>query len=206
VAGARLQALAWVMTRSTVIAAATALASLAFAPSALAELNPPPPDFYTCNTGGGGTICRAQRVEHNAPAPTDITCGDVVLNDQGDVYEDLTRRYDADGNWVERVIRDRWLNAMWSNPVTGNVIPYTQRGITTDRLTVPGDESTIVEKQTGENQYTDPVTHKKVLHVAGQTVFGPDGLLKEAGQQPFIERFVFGDASAFDDLCAALAR
>ena len=194
------------MTRSTVAAAAV-LAALAFAPSAgAADLNPPPPDIYACNAVGGGTICRAQQFEQHEPAPTDVMCGDVGLYDQGDVYQDFTRRYDADGNWVERVIRERWLNAQWSNPVTGNVIPYTQRGITTDRLSVPGDDSTIVEKLTGENQYTDPVTHKKVLHSVGLTIFGPDGLIQEAGQQPFIERYIIGDDSAFDAICSALAR
>jgi hypothetical protein len=194
------------MSRHHLIAAATALAALAFAPAALAELTPPPPDFYTCKPVGGGTICRAQLVRHEDPAPTDVFCGDVQLYDQGDVYQDLTRRYDADGNFLERVIRERWLNAEWSNPLAGLVIPYTQRGITTDRATVPGDLDSIVETLTGENQYTDPVTHRKVLHSVGRTVFAPDGtLLAESGQQPFIERYVFGDETAFDDLCAAVA-
>ena len=51
------------------------------------------------------------------------------------------------------------------------------------------------------------MTHKKVLKSVGRTVFAPDGSLEfSAGQQPFIQRFVFGDPSAFDALCAALAR
>ena len=41
----------------------------------------------------------------------------------------------------------------------------------------------------------------------GRTVWAPDGTLESfSGQQPFVERFVFGDPSAFDALCAALAR
>jgi hypothetical protein len=38
------------------------LAALALAPAALAaDLNPPPPDFYTCGASGQQTICHADR-------------------------------------------------------------------------------------------------------------------------------------------------
>ena len=72
---------------------------------------------------------------------------------------------------------------------------------------MPGDLDSITETLVGENIYTDPVTHRKVLRSVGRTVFGPDGNLEaSSGQQPFIEQFVFGDPSAFGPLCAALAR
>ena len=67
--------------------------------------------------------------------------------------------------------------------------------------------STITETQTGENIYTDPVTHKKVLRSAGRTVMGPDGtLLAESGQQWWVDAFILGNPSVLDGVCAALAR
>jgi hypothetical protein len=192
---------------------AVALGALALAPAAFAgqpprsDLNPPPPDFYTCAATGPQTICRATMDFREDPVVTDVSCPDFPITDQGDVHQDLMRRYDANGNWVERVIRDTWTNSMWSNPLTGDVVPYTQRDITTDRLGVPGDPSTITETQVGENVYTDPVTHKKVLRSTGRTVFGPDGDLEAAaGHQWTVDLFINGDASVLDGICAALAR
>ena len=196
-----------------IIIIAGVLGALVLAPAAFAgqparsDLNPPPPDIYTCQATGTQTLCRASQRFHEDPVITDVDCPGFPIVDQGDVATELTRRYDSDGNFVERTRHETWTNAFWSNPLTGNTIPYTQRTIVTDRATVPGDLDSIVETTRGENIYTDPVTHKKVLKVAGQTVFGPDGSLEfSAGQQPFVQRFVFGDPSAFDALCAALAR
>ena len=201
------------MTKHHLIPIAGLLGALAFAPAALAgqpprsDLNPPPPDIYTCTATGPQTICRASLRFHEDPVTDDELCPAFPVVDQGDVREELTRRYNADGDFVERVTRETWTNSFWSNPLTGNTIPYTQRGIQTDRATVPGDLDSIRSTLVGENIYTDPITHKKVLTSAGRTVFGPDGTLEaSSGQQPFIEKFVFGDSSAFDALCAALAR
>jgi hypothetical protein len=192
------------MRRHVLASLAAGLGVLALAPAAFADLNPPPPDDYTCSTKGGGTICRAQRVEREDPVAIDDLCP-FTFYDQGDEYLDLTRRYDANGDWVSRLVRSRWLDAFWSNPATGATIPYTQRDITTDVLGVPGDPDSITSKQTGENQYTDPVTHKKVLHSAGRTVAGPDGSLEYSGQQPFLDFFTGVDPHAFDSVCAALS-
>jgi hypothetical protein len=205
------------VSRFTRPAVAGVLGALVLAPAAFggqvprSDLNPPPPSDYVCQATADQTICRVTRFNHHDPAPTDIFCGsgadEFEVSDQGDDTDKLMRRYDADGNFVERVDHEVWLNAMWSNPLTGDTIPYTQRQTTTDRLGVPGDESTITETQTGENVYTDPVTHKKVLRSVGRTVFSPEGDLEfGAGQQPFIDRFLYGDPSSFDALCAALAR
>ena len=197
------------MTRSHPITiAAVVLGALALAPAAsAADLNPPPPDFYTCKATGAHTICRATVRFHEDPYVTDVACPGFAITDQGDVMQRFTRRYDADGNFVKRIRHETWTNAFWSNPLNGNTIPYTQRGIITDRAAVPGDLDSITETLVGENVYTDPVTHRQVLKSVGRTVFGPDGSLEaSSGQQPFIERFVFGDPSAFDALCAALAR
>ena len=202
------------MTKHHHILSAGLLGALALAPAAFAgqpprsDLNPPPPDFYTCSATGLQTICRASLRFHEDPVITDIGCPAVsTIVDQGDVRQEFTRRYNADGDFVERVKHETWTNSFWSNPLNGNTIPYTQRGTQTDRATVPGDLDSIRSTLVGENVYTDPVTHKKVLKSVGRTVFGPDGALEaSSGQQPFIEKFVFGDSSAFDALCAALAR
>jgi hypothetical protein len=183
---------------------AVGLGVLAFAPAAFADLNPPPPDIYSCSAKGGGTICRAQLVGHEDPVPIEDLCP-FTFFDQGDEHQILTRRYDANGDWVRRVVRTRWLDSFWSNPATGATIPYTQRSIRTDVLGVPGDPDSITSTETGENQYTDPVTHKKVLHVAGRTVVAPDGSLEYSGQQPFLDFFTGVDPHAFDQVCAALA-
>jgi hypothetical protein len=192
---------------------AVALGTMALAPAAFAGqppssgLNPPPPAFYTCMATGPQTICRASRDEVEPRQPTDVFCPGFEVNDQGDIHQDLMRRYDANGNFAERVIRETWTHSMWSNPSTGDTVPYTQRDITRDVLGVPGDETTITETQTGENIYTDPVTHKKVMASAGRTVFGPDGTLEAAsGQQWAIDAFINGDASVLDGVCAALSR
>ena len=145
---------------------------------------------------------------HEDPVSDDELCPAFPVVDQGDV---ATRSSSAattpNGNFVERVTRETWTNSFWSNPLNGNTIPYTQRGIQTDRATRAGRPGLDPETLVGENIYTDPVTHKKVLTSVGRTVFGPDGTLESSsGQQPFIEKFVFGDSSAFDALCAALAR
>ena len=189
------------------------LGALALAPPAFAgqpprsDLNPPPPDIYTCEGTGEQTICRASLRFHEDPVSEDGLCPAFPVVDQGDVRQEFTRRYNADGDFVVRVKHETWTNSFWSNPLTGNTIPYTQRGTQTDRATVPGDLDSIRSTLVGENIYTDPVTHKKVLKSAGRTVFGPDGTLESSsGQQPFIQKFVFGDSSAFDALCAALAR
>jgi hypothetical protein len=192
------------------------IGALALAPTALAaepapeDLNPPPPDFYTCKPVGEGTICTGNRHESKVAEPQpELVCGSAGdafnIYDNGEVYLRFTRRYDADGNLTRRVNHEVWLSAFWSNPLTGKTVPYTQRGTTTTVLTVPGDFSSAVETQVGENIYTDPVTHKKVLRSAGRTVFGPDGLEFSAGQQWFIDLFENGDTSVLDGVCAALS-
>jgi hypothetical protein len=180
------------------------------APSSLGELNPPPPDDYTCKPVGARTICTVTRHESKVAEPQDeLVCGSgadaFTIYDNGDVESNFTRRYNADGNLTSRVEREVWTNSFWSNPLTGKVVTYTQRGTFFDVLMVPGDLDSIVETVTGENVYTDPVTHKKVAISAGRVVWGPEGLLAEAGPHWDIDMFVFGDTSALDDVCAALS-
>jgi hypothetical protein len=192
------------------ISALALVPAAAAAPPSLGDLNPPPPDDYTCKPVGARTICTVTRHESKVAEPQDeLVCGSgadaFTIYDNGDVESNLTRRYNADGNLTSRVEREVWTNSFWSNPLTGKVVTYTQRGTFFDVLTVPGDLNSIVETVTGENVYTDPVTHKKVAISAGRVVWGPEGLLAEAGPHWDIDMFVFGDTSALDDVCAALS-
>jgi hypothetical protein len=202
-------------TRLTLVAAATgalAIAPGAFAaPPAAQELNPPPPDFLTCKPLGTGTICEGTRqlVKESEPQP-ELVCGSgadaFLIHDNAVLYQRATRWYDADGDLTRRVLHERWKPAFWSNPLSGKAVPYTQTGKITTVLAVPGDFDSATETTVGENIYTDPVTHKKVLRSTGRVVFGADGMLDmRAGQQPFLDAFIDGDMSVFDAVCAALA-
>ncbi|HYZ29577.1 MAG TPA: hypothetical protein VE570_11005 [Thermoleophilaceae bacterium] len=193
------------------IAALALVPAASAAPPALQDLNPPPPAYYTCKPVGARTICTAERVEVKVAEPQpELVCGSGPdawnIYDNGEAHQRLTRRYDADGNLLERVIHEVWLNAFWSNPLTGKTAPYTQRTTITDTLTVPGDFSSAVETTVGEIVQTDPVTHQKVLRSVGRTVIGADGNVEfRSGQQPFLDAFVNGDMSVFDGVCAALS-
>jgi hypothetical protein len=194
-----------------VLGATAAAAAQAQAPPAPEDLNPPPPDFLVCKPLGAGTICTGsmQEVKVSEPQP-ELVCGSgpdaFVIHDNAVLDARVTRWYNADGDLTKRVIQERWSSAFWSNPLTGNTVPYTQTDKITTVLAVPGDFDSATETTVGENIYTDPVTHHKVLASTGRVVFGADGSLDfRAGQQPFIDAFVDGDMSVFDAVCAALA-
>jgi len=191
---------------------AVAIAPAAFAaPPAPEDLSPPPPDFLVCKSLGAGTICTGSFQEVKVAEPqTELVCGSgpdaFVIHDNAVRNADVTRWYNADGDLTKRVIQDRWNPAFWSNPLTGKTVPYTQTDKITTVLAVPGDFASATETTVGENVYTDPVTHRKVLRSTGRVVFGADGSLDfRAGHQPFLDAFVDGDMSVFDAVCAALA-
>jgi hypothetical protein len=196
---------------------AGAIGALAMAPRASSappapdDLNPPPPDFLICKPHGAGTICTGsvQEVKVSEEQP-ELVCGSgeeaFVIHDNAVLDAHVTRRYNADGDLTKGVIQERWDQAFWSNALTGDTVPYTQTDKITTVLAVPGDFASATETTVGENIYTDPVTHQKVLISTGRVVFGADGSLDfRAGQQPFIDAFVDGDTSVFDAVCAALA-
>lgn len=192
------------------IAALALVPAASAAPPVLGDLNPPPPDFYTCTPVGARTICTATLHESKVAEPqTELVCGSgadaFTIYDNGDVESRFTRRYNADGDLTSRVEHQVWTNSFWSNPLTGKIVTYTQRATFFDVLTVPGDFGSTVETIVGENIYTDPVTHKKVLRSAGRVVFGPGGLLAESGPHWDIDMFEFGDTSVLDAVCAALS-
>jgi hypothetical protein len=196
---------------------AGAIGALALASGALAaepapeDLNPPPPAFLTCKALGAGTICSGARELVKEPElQPELVCGSgadaFIIHDNATLNARATRWYDADGNLTRRVLWERWKPAFFSNPLSGKTVPYTQTNKITTVLAVPGDFASATETIVGENIYTDPVTHRKVLRSTGRSVFGADGELDfRAGQQPFLDAFVEGDMSVFDELCAALA-
>jgi hypothetical protein len=196
---------------------AGAISALALVPAAQAaqpatdELNPPPPSFLTCKAAGARTICSATlHLVMESEEQPELVCGSGAdafhIYDQGEIYQRVTRWYDADGNLTRRVLHERWTPAWWSNPLTGATVPYTQTNTITTVLAVPGDFDSATTTIVGENIYTDPETHKKVLRSVGRQVVGADGTLDfRAGQQPFLDAFVDGDMSVFDAVCAALA-
>jgi hypothetical protein len=196
------------------VVAASVVGALATAPGASAaqpatqELNPPPPDGYTCKAVGSGTICTGSFPEDVfEPA---IECGsgaDAFLTyDDSHLDRRATRWYDRDGNLTRRVFHDKWVDAQWTNPLNGRIVPYHQNDKITDVLVVPGDLSTARETTVGNNIMVDPVTKKKVLQATGRTVIGADGTVEfRSGKQPFLDAFVDGDMSVFDHVCAALA-
>jgi hypothetical protein len=196
---------------------AGAIGALALVPAAHAgqpatdELNPPPPDFLSCKATGTKTICTGTQVMvKESELQPELVCGSGAdafnIYDQGVIHQRATRWYNADGNLTRRFIYERWAPAYWSNPLNGKTVPYTQMNKLTTVLTVPGDFDSAIETTVGENIYTNPETHKKILHVSGRVVFGADGTLEfRSGKQPFLDAFIDGDMSVFDGVCAALS-
>ena len=120
-----------------------------------------------------------------AAAPTRSTS-----TTRASIYQRVTRWYNADGDLTRRVIRERWKPAWWSNPLTGKTVPYTQNQKITTVLAVPGDFDSATETMVGENIYTDPVTHRKVLQSTGRVVFGADGDARLPGGTAVVPRRV----------------
>ena len=151
---------------------AGAIGALALAPGAVAaqpapeDLNPPPPDFLTCKPLGAGTICSGSchevKVSEEQP---ELVCGSgpdaFVIHDKGDLDQRATRWYNADGDLTRRVLHERWKQALWSNPLTGKTVPYTQTDKITTVLAVPGDFDSATETIVGENVYTDPIRTRR---------------------------------------------
>jgi hypothetical protein len=194
------------------IAAAVGLITLV--PAALAgkpvsqTLNPPAPDFYTCQPTGSGTICHGSRTFVEDPYDTEIPCGSganaFTIWDQGIVDQVATRYYDADGNLTRRVVHEDWRPGQFSNPLTGATVPYRQTGNITDVLATPGDFGSATETVTGQNNFT-VAGHGVVLHNSGRTVTAPDGTIEfSSGKQNIADYFDNGNTAVLGELCGAL--
>jgi hypothetical protein len=99
-------------------------------------------------------------------------------------HQRLTFWYDGAGN-LERILNhERWTSAMWSNPLSGATVPYTQSSVITTVLAVPGDFSSATETTVGEVIFTDPQTGKKVLRSVGRAVVAPSQSLLTYTAEP----------------------
>jgi len=173
-------------------------------------LNPPAPEFYDCIAVGGGTICHGSRVFENPAAPTDVFCGSGAdmfeVYDQGIVHQLASRYYDRDGNLTKRVVQERWTDAQWSNPLSGEVVPYIQTNTSTDVLAIPGDFASSTLTNRGQNIYWASDGGKPIMLSVGRAIFGPgDELIGFSGHQWAVSAFYLGDPSVLDDVCSALS-
>jgi hypothetical protein len=184
-------------------------ASATAGPPVTPTLNPPPLDFYTCNTVGNGTICHGSRTLTVDPYDTEIVCGSGAsafdIWDQGIAVDQVaTRYYDADGNLTRRVVHEDWRPGQFSNPLTGAVVPYRQTSNIVDVLAVPGDFGSATETQTGQNNFTVG-GHGIVLQNSGRVVTAPDGTVEfSSGKQNIADYFDNGNAAVLDELCSVL--
>jgi hypothetical protein len=165
---------------------------------------------WNCQTVGGGTICRSFEVEVVGPKEDpNIVCGSgsgaFHIFDQWVDNQTRTVWLDENGNVTKYTDHDVYSFGQWSNPVTGEVVPYTERSVETIVWAVPGDDSTATQTFTGENIYRLPTGGQFVLQAVGRQVFNSDGdLLSSHGPNAFIDGLVEGDPHAFDEVCAAL--
>ena len=191
------------------ILAATAAVATAFAVAAPAQaavdldnLNPPPPDWYTCKATGDGAVCHGTHSGGHVGAP-DGSCpqGFDILEDAF-AYERAKRVYDRNGDLVERVLHDQWRHDPQNiiyNSVTGKSVPYWGSGNERDTFGVPGDFDTITARTSG-NGYTVTVPGVGLLiKDAGRLDFAPDGSVIEMTGPKML---FLGQV---DKLCAALA-
>jgi hypothetical protein len=196
----------------TIIGAALGLAlllpqpTLAGQPVDPSTLNPVPPDFYTCMATGGGTVCQGDRIEVNDPAPTDVSCPGFPIFDQSILHQHATRFYDRDLNLTRRIIHERWLDASWSNPLSGRRAPYAQTDNIVSDLTVPGDLGTAIESMTGETIVRTESGNKVLVGTGRVVINDADGsLVSSAGKQWTVDLFFLNDRTVLDAVCAALA-
>jgi hypothetical protein len=158
---------------------------------------------------GSGTICRADVPFSYGPVDTGITCGSGTgafdIFDTGVAVENRTRIYDQNGDLTKRVVDIRYSFGQWSNPLTGAVVSYTEHGVETYVLAVPGVPKTATLTITGENMFKAG-NGAPVFIAAGRQVFNFDmsELYSSAGRNDFIAAFFQGDTDAFDAACAAL--
>ena len=185
---------------------ATAGALVTAAPAQAASNGPDQSDF-ACRQVADGTVCDGSWIFEVPPGPSDLVCGDgagaFTVWDQGIAHSRLTIWLDHSDAITRLVSDDRWTSAMWSNPLTGKTLPYTQQGVSTVDWGVAGDDATATVTVRGEVVFTDPATHQMVQTNVGRVVFSltTGELLASAGKQPL---FAPDRAAALEAACGAL--
>ena len=205
------------LSKLTPALAAAAIGVLAMSPGAVAappspqDLNPAPPDFYSCKTLGAGTICTGDVHEVKVSEPQhELVCG----SGRRCVRDPRQRR----GGLALHALVQRRRQPHQAGGARGvDRRLLEQPALRQDRAVHParqvhdtcspcrGTSPRPSRRQVGENIYTDPVTHKKVLHSVGRTVYGPDGPGVRVGTATVHRRVRHGDMSVFDPICAALS-
>jgi hypothetical protein len=164
-------------------------------------LNPAPPDFYSCLTGGGGTVCHGT-TSGGYQGQERGTCpqGFDILED-GFIEETAKRVYDRNGDLVRRVRHDRWdrrAGNVLYNSATGTSMPYITATTSTDVLATPGDFDSVTTTVTGIS-YAVPAAGGLLALDSGLFVFDAfESLVVAHGPQTMILGHI-------DKLCAELA-
>jgi len=169
------------------------------------------PQGASCQTVGGGAICRSSEVIIAAgPVDTGIVCGNGadafdIFDESGVHNEARTEWYDENWNLTFRQDHDVYSLGHWSNPTTGATVSYTQHNVEINRLPVPGDFSSATTTFYGENIYR-PATGPPVLMEVGQQVFNWDTsqFLYSHGPNELIGAVYGLDPHGLDGICAAL--
>ncbi len=191
----------------TILAATTWTGTAAAQPTSTSTLTPTPPPGYTCNTVGRGTICHAVFDIAVGPEITDVPCPGFDVYDTAAGREDSTLYYNADGDGTRKENHDLYSYGQWSNPLTGDVVDYSQNNVFSYVLAAPGDFTSSILTVAGEIVVRD-TTSTPVLIGAGRQVFNFDEseLISTTGRNDIIAGLYGGDTTAFDKVCAALSK
>jgi len=114
------------------------------------------------------------------------------------------RYYDQDGNLVRRHYRE-YFGGTLMNPINHNVVAYSGSDTHLHDLAVPGQNDTGTEAVTGSVRIFLGQGNGTLAIDTGRSVYTAQGdLLRESGQHPFFDYFVYGDTAAAQPLCDAL--
>ena len=175
-------------------------------PPQLPPLNPPPPDFETCQPTGSGTVCHGDQPIVDPPQPFGLFCGtaaqpvELIIADTGSLA--ARRWYNAAGNMTNRYGHLR-LQGTLTDPATGLAAGFTQNDGIHSSLAIAGDLSTETEVWTGDVRFTLP-GGGVLLRDVGRDVLHADGRELLSGVHQLYDYFVLGDHSVLAPLCAAL--
>jgi hypothetical protein len=174
-----------------------AFAFVAVRPAAAQGLIPPPPQRFTCQTTGQGTICQGRFTGSNVDQLF-VSCGsfDVIQNNPFTV--EFTIFFDQAGNETQGIFHVIGAGTL-SNSVTGKSVPFESHYTVILTYGTPGDDSTVTTTQPGEVYKVTLPGSGLILHDVGRVIFAPDGTITfEAGPHQ-------GLSGDIQKLCAALS-
>jgi hypothetical protein len=209
-----------ILVTFTAVCLVAALSLVMFAPQSVwaghpvsvdpSTLNPPPPPAFNpvCEKSGFGTLCTVNFSDPPFAGDSGLACGSGA--NTFEVFQFSTRSvqgrryYDQNGNLLKRHFRE-YLAGTLSNPLNHKAVSFSGSVTHVHDLAIPGDNTSGTERLSGGTRYYLQ-NGGIVLIDAGRATVTEDGtILSEAGQHPFDEYFVFGDTTALQSLCDALA-